>query len=97
MEIIKQNETYQISESTENGWNMLGTVSKDSSGSLNMSFAVGKPGELVENIGDFNYYKPLESEMISVNYNTTEVNRKEFTTYADTVISTVLKHFSTEE
>lgn len=94
MEIIKQNEMYQITDTAENGWTMTGNVSKDASGSMNISFAVGKPGELVENIGDFNYYKPLETSMVTVNYNTTEANREEFTTYADTVIQTVLEHFA---
>lgn len=48
MEIVKQNETYQISDTNEKGWEMTGTASKDINGSLNINFTVSKPGELME-------------------------------------------------
>ena len=38
MEIVKQNETYQISDTNEKGWEMTGTANKDVSGSLTISF-----------------------------------------------------------
>ena len=95
MEIVKQNETYQISDTNEKGWEMTGTANKDVSGSLTISFAVSKPGELVESIGDCTYSKPFDTNgMISVSYSVSEVKRAEFVPYMDSVIDSVLQHFN---
>lgn len=94
IEIEKQNETYKISETASNGWIMTGTAENNVDGSCNISFSVNKPDGLSENIGSCNYYKPVEQEMVSVNYNVTEANRDEFVAYVDTVIDAVLAKFS---
>lgn len=94
MKIVKQNETYQISDTNENGWEMTGTASKDINGSLNINFTVSKPGELMENIGDCNYSKPVDNSMISVYYSVSEDKRAEFVSYMDSVIDSVLQHFN---
>lgn len=95
MEIVKQNETYQITDSNlDKGWEMSGTANRDLSGSLTISFSVSKPGELVENIGDCTYSKPFDNEgRISVSYTVSEVNRDEFVVYMNSVIDSVLEHF----
>lgn len=95
MEIVKQNETYQISDTNEKGWETTGTANKDISGSLTISFAVSKPGELVENIGDCTYSKPFDdSGRISVSYSVSEVKRAEFVPYMDSVIDSVLQYLN---
>lgn len=95
MEIVKQNETYQISDTNEKGWEMTGTANKDVSGSLTISFAVSKPGEIVESIGNCTYSKPFDNNgMISVSYSVSEVKRAEFVSYMDSVIDSVLQHFN---
>lgn len=93
MEIVKQNETYRITDSV-NGWEMEGQTSKDVNGSLNISFSVNAPGELQEYLGDCNYSQPSEVEKASVNFNVAEANRDKFVAYMDTVIDAVLLHFS---
>lgn len=90
--ITKQNETYNISETAENGWVMKGTASYNTDGTCNVSFTVNKSGGLTEDIGNCSYYKPIDG-MVSVNYNVAEANRDEFVTYVDTVIDTVLAKF----
>lgn len=97
VEITKQNETYQISETTEDGWSMQGNASKDTNGSLSMSFQVNKSEDLGgsdSNIGNCNYTKFSGSDRISLNYDVDESNRDKFATYIDTVIDSVLAHFS---
>lgn len=95
IEITKQNETYQISDTADNGWVMSGTASKDTNGSLNIYFQVNKQ-ESEENvlIGNCNYSKYVDSDRVNLNYDVEEANRDEFAAYVDTVIDTVLAHFS---
>jgi len=97
MEIVKQNETFQISEKAENGWEMVGTANKDVNGSLSINFNVTKPGGLSEQIGDCNYYKPQDSDRVSVSYNVEESGRDAFAAYLDKVVDTVLAHFNSPE
>ena len=74
IEITKQNETFQLKESTDNGWAMSGSASKEVSGSYSINFSVTKPGELSEYIGDCSYYKPSEDGQVSTQYrNKTEM------------------------
>ena len=94
IEIVKQNETYRISETTENNWNMSGTAEKNADGTFNINLSVEKTGELMENVGSCSYYKPADQDMVSVNYNVSEANRDDFVTYVDTVIDTVLAKFN---
>lgn len=93
MEIVKQNETYKITDSV-NGWEMEGQASKDISGQLNINFQVTVPGELAENLGDCSYSQASEHERASVSFSVAESNRDKFTAYMDTVIDTVHQHFS---
>lgn len=93
IKIEKQNEIYQISEVTDNGWTMTGTAENRTDKSCSINLSISKPGELMESIGSYNYYSPVENEMISINYNVTEANKDEFLTYVDTVVDTVLAKF----
>lgn len=99
MEIVKQNETYQITDSNpDKGWEMSGTANRDLNSSLIISFSVSKPGELIENIGDCTYSKPIDNEgRVSVSYTVSEVNRDEFMVYMDSVIDSVLEHFEPQK
>lgn len=93
IEIIKQNETFQLKESTDNGWAMSGSASKEVSGSYSINFSVTKPGELSEYIGDCSYYKPSEDGQVSINYTVSEQNRDALVAYSDTVLDAVLAKF----
>lgn len=96
MEIVKQNETYKITD-TVDSWVMEGTASKDVSGAININFSVTVSGELSEYLGDCGYFKPADTSMVSTNFNVAEPNRNKFVAYIDTVIDSILEHFSTEE
>ena len=96
MEIVKQNETYKITD-TVDSWVMEGTASKDVSGAININFSVTVSGELSEYLGDCGYFKPADTSMVSTNFNVAEPNRDDFMTYMDTVFDTVLNFFQTED
>lgn len=89
MEIVKQNCTFSISDTTSNGWKMSGNYSLETQGALSINYSV--VNELEENIGDCNYYKPTDGR-ISVNYSVLEANKAEFSTYMDSVVEQIINH-----
>ena len=91
MEITRINESYTISDKTELGWSLNGSVNNEVSGNLNVNADVYN--ELGEHVGSMHYNKPLEG-MIHFSVNVSEDKRDEFTNYVDTVIESVLAHFS---
>lgn len=95
MEIVKTNEMYQISDTkSEKGWEMTGTATKDTNGSIGISFSVMKPGELVEEIGNGNYNMEQGSNRVGISYNTYESQKAEFVTYMEEIIEAVKTHFA---
>ena len=90
MEIIKQNESFKLKE-TKGLYEMSGTASRDVSGSMNINFNVNKSGE--ERFGDCHYSKYGESNNVNFSVNCSEEHRDELTTYADSVIDSVLAYF----
>lgn len=95
MEIVKTNETYQISDTkVEKGWEMTGTATKDTIGSIGISFSVMKPGELVEEIGSGNYNLEPNSDRININYSTYESTKADFVEYMEEIASAVKTYFS---
>ena len=91
MEIVKQNEVFNLSDTTE-VFEMQGNANYDVSGSLQVHFTVNKIGG--EYIGDAHYNKYSESPTVNFGINCSEENRKELTSYVYTLIDTVLKHFN---
>ena len=95
MEIVKTNETYQLSApQVEQGWEMTRTATKDTIGSIGISFSVMKPGELVEEIGSGNYNLEPNSDRININYSTYESTKADFVEYMEEIVSAVKTHFS---
>ena len=65
MEITKQNETFNLTDTTEKGWKVTGTATNDVNGSLSINFNVNSSGELSDNIGWYNVSIPSDG-MISL-------------------------------
>lgn len=97
MEIIKQSETYKISEVRENGWEMAGQFVCEVNNSFSIYFSVSVTGELSNGIGTCNYTKYDGQDMASINYSVSEEDRDEFTQYADTVIDQIINRINTKE
>lgn len=87
MEIIKISETFNLTDSLSNGWEVNGTVSSEVSGNIQINASLtAKEGEIVGNI---HYYKPSMGN-VNVHYDVAEENRDAVSEYADTLIDAVL-------
>lgn len=88
MEIVKQNEQFNISDTTSEGWTVTGNFTKSiDNNNYSLNFNIQKDAE---SIGFVSYTN--NSGEISINYNCSEVNRDKFTAYMDTVIDSVLTY-----
>ena len=90
MELIKENESFRINDTKENGWVLSGTVNKNSDNSVNMNFTVNKPGELEtsEFIGD-GYYNLSVEQRVSVSFNVDSKNETEFIDYLQVSVAEI--------
>lgn len=91
MEIVKTNESYNITDKTDAGWALSGNVHNEVSGNINMNADVRN--ELGEHIGSMHYNRPTDGK-VHMSVNVDENMRDEFTSYVDTVIDSVLAHFA---
>lgn len=90
MEIIKQNENFNLVDTTEK-YDTNGNVSREASGALNIHFTVmGKDGERV---GDCHYNRYGDEGAVNFGVSCVEDVREELTTYSDSVIDSVLEYF----
>ena len=89
MELIKNSEYYNFNDTTDNGWRVSGSVSKEINGNLSISVSVSSEFEY---IGDFYYSRPVEGN-ISMNHNVSEANMDTFVTYTNSIIDFVLEQF----
>jgi hypothetical protein len=94
MEIVKQNESFILKDSTEL-YEMSGSASRDVSGSLNVHINVNSVNG--ERIGDCHYNKYGEGSEVNFGVNCSETNRDALTEYADVVVDSVLEFFKTAE
>ena len=93
MEIVKQNETFSLSDTTPEGWNMVGSASKSANGDLSINFSVQKIDEPTPEIGTFNYLKPNIGNL-NIHYSVMESNKDKFISYSNTVVTTILTNFN---
>ena len=88
MDIVKQNETFLLTDSTE-AFTMNGSVTYEVSGGLNIQFnLINLEGEYIVNCS---YYKYVDNDKANFNISAPEERRAEFTAYADTVIASVFE------
>ena len=91
MEIIKQNETFNVKDSNEK-FEMSGSVSRDISLSLNIYFNVN---HLEGNrVGEVRYNKYVESGDVNFGVTCSEANRDELSAYADATVDYILEYLN---
>ena len=90
MEITKQNETFNLKETTD-VYEMNGTVSREALGGMNMNINVSRIGG--DRLGDCFYNRYSDNANVHFSMNCSEENRIELATYATTVIDSVLEYF----
>lgn len=88
MEIVKQNCIFAISDTTDNGWKVNGTINNHTSGTINIH--VDLTSELGEHIGSWNYN--VYNNDISVDYTVKKEYTSEFTTYLDSITEQLLNY-----
>lgn len=90
MEIIRQNETFNLKDTTE-VYEMNGSASRETSGAINININVNRLGG--DRVGDCYYSKFSDADNVHFSVNCVEENREELSVYADTVIDSVLEYF----
>ena len=90
MEIIRQNETFTIKDTTDM-YEMSGSVSKEVNGSFHIHFSVNNTKGI--RIGDSHYDKYADNENVNFGVNCAENVREELTVYSDSVVDSILKYF----
>lgn len=84
MEITKQNEIYQISDSTEN-YNISGSLNIN----LNKSYSFNISMTDTNNSKTMNYYKTITSDHIDVNYNAPKDSEEDLLNYVKDNMQTI--------
>jgi hypothetical protein len=89
MEITKQNETFNLKDTTEL-YEMSGSASRDAAGSINIHINVNSVDG--NRVGDCNYNKYGENETVNFSVSSSEENREALAVYGDTVVDSVLEY-----
>lgn len=89
MELIKNSENYNFNDTTDNNWNVSGSVNTEVTGNINVNINITSDSDY---IGDFYYTKPTEGN-IHMSYNVSETNKNAFVTYTDKALNYILTQF----
>lgn len=89
MEIVKQDEYFILKDTTEQGWTVIGSASKNAKGSISISLdAMAFLDEFVGHV----FYKKSD-QLLEIQYNVSEKYKAEFMAYVDSVVDFVLSQF----
>lgn len=95
MEITKQNQTFNIKDTTSNGWTISGTVTQEVNGYTSISFSINKDGELSNQVGYYNYSIPKEG-MANVSMSAMPENIDTVLDYAQTATQSVKDYLNNQ-
>lgn len=96
MEINKTNETFNLKDSTDAGWNVTGSATNNADGSFYLNLSVDTANE--ENNATIGYYSisvPSDG-MYNVNVTVLPKYYSAFTTYTDTAFKTVQEYIKNQ-
>lgn len=88
MEITKQNETFNLSDKTEQGWIVTGSATSNTDGMLSVNFNVNLEDGLTDNIGYYSVTVPNEG-MINLSISTLPKYYDSFIDYSQQVLQLV--------
>lgn len=95
MEITKQNQTFNINDTTSEGWTITGSATQDVDGYTTISFNINKDGELNSQVGYYNYSIP-KNGMANVNITSNPESLDAFIDYAQTATQ-LIKDYLTNQ
>ena len=95
MEITKQNQTFNINDTTSDGWTVSGSATQEVNGSTSINFSVSKDGELKNQVGYYNYSIP-KNGMVNVNITSNPENLDAFINYAQTATQKIKDYLANQ-
>ena len=95
MEITKQNQTFNIKDTTSNGWTISGTATQEVNGYTSISFNISKDGELNSQVGYYSYSIPKEG-MVNISMSAMPENIDTILSYAQTATQSVKDYLNNQ-
>ena len=95
MEITKQNQTFNINDTTSDGWTVSGSATQEVNGSTSINFSVIKDGELNNQVGYYNYSIP-KNGMANVNITSNPESLDAFIDYAQTATQLIKDYLANQ-
>lgn len=95
MEITKQNQTFNLSDITPDGWTITGTAVQEADGYTSISFNVNKDGELSNQVGYYTYSIPSEG-MANISITSNPDSLDAFIDYAQTATQAVKDYLANQ-
>lgn len=89
MTLTKTNEQYSLKDTTENNWNVEGTVTYTVENSLSYNINVNNEEG---HIGSMSYHKPVTGNT-SMSYNITDSYEDAFMTYTSDLTDSIAEYF----
>ena len=95
MEITKTNQTFNINDTTSDGWTVSGSATQEVNGSTSINFSVSKDGELNNQVGYYNYSIP-KNGMANVNITSNPESLDAFIDYAQTATQKIKDYLTNQ-
>ena len=95
MEITKKNQTFNINDTTSEGWTITGSATQDVEGYTTISFNINKDGELKNQVGYYNYSIP-KNGMANVNITSNPESLDAFINYAQTATQKIKDYLANQ-
>lgn len=95
MEITKQNQTFNINDTTSDGWTVSGSATQEVNGSTSINFSVSKDGELNNQVGYYSYSIP-KNGMANVNITSNPESLDAFIDYAQTATQLIKDYLANQ-
>ena len=95
MEVTKQNQTFNINDTTSEGWTITGSATQDVEGYTTISFNINKDGELNNQVGYYNYSIPTDG-MVNINITALPENLDAMIDYTQTATQ-LIKDYLTNQ
>ena len=95
MEITKQNQTFNINDTTSDGWTVSGSATQEVNDNTSINFSVSKDGELNNQVGYYNYSIP-KNGMANVNITSNPESLDAFIDYAQTATQLIKDYLANQ-
>ena len=95
MEITKQNQTFNLKDTTSDGWTVSGSATQEVDGNTSINFSVSKDGELNNQVGYYNYNIPTDG-MVNINITAIPENLDAVIDYTQTAIKKIKDYLANQ-